>query len=85
MISNGREIIRAGYAAGTKVAEIARQCESTPGSVKVIAHRMKLRHRFHLDARVPAEKQADWRNMVWRKRIPTREVASYLRLEGAAL
>ena len=85
MICNGRDIIRAGYEAGTKVAEIARQCESTPGSVKVIAHKMGLRHRFNLDTRVPPDKQDDWRNMTDRKKIPARRVAAYLGLAGAAL
>lgn len=44
MTPNGREIIRAGYAAGRPVADIARDCQSTPGSVKVIAHNMGLKH-----------------------------------------
>ncbi|NGP19317.1 sigma-70 family RNA polymerase sigma factor [Devosia aurantiaca] len=44
MTPDGREIIRAGYAAGRPVADIARDCQSTPGSVKVIAHHMGIRH-----------------------------------------
>jgi len=82
MISNGRDIIRAGYADGTKVADIARQCESTPGSVKVIAHKMGLRHRYFIDARVPEDKRADYRNITVRKQLP---VAFAMRVLGLEL
>lgn len=84
MICNGREIIRAGYAAGIKVTEIARQCGSTPGSVKVTAHNMGLRHRRNIDVRVPEHQRADWRSMVWSQRIGSRQAAVYLKLEAAA-
>lgn len=39
-----REIIRNEYFAGTPVKLIAQMCGSTPGSVKVIAHKMGIRH-----------------------------------------
>ena len=82
MIKGGRDIIRAGYAAGTKVAEIARQCDSTPGSVKVIAHRMGLQHRYFVAARVPPEKQADYRLFVWRKGCSPEYASQILGLEA---
>lgn len=85
MICNGRDIIRAGYAAGKPVSDIARECESTPGSVKVIAHNMGLRHRRYLDTRVPSHLLADWQNLVLRKKLPAARVAAMLGLEAAGL
>lgn len=81
MIRNGRDIIRAGYAAGTPVADIARQCDSTPGSVKVIAHKMKLRHRYHISERIPANLVADYRHLKQRKHLPMAFVYRVLGLE----
>lgn len=85
MICNGREIIRAGYEAGTKVAEIARQCESTPGSVKVIAHKMGLVHPFAVHARVPAHQRYDYRVLISLGRYSAPEAAKILGLEAAGL
>lgn len=83
MIRNGREIIRAGYAAGTKVADIARQCESTPGSVKVTAHRMGLRHRYYVSERVPEPLQATYRYFLHNKQLPAAYAMRVLGLDGA--
>lgn len=44
MRPNGRDIIKDGYQRGLPVAEIARLADSTPGSVRVIASNMGLRH-----------------------------------------
>lgn len=85
MISNGREIIRAGYAAGTKVAEIARQCGSTPGAVKVTAHRMGLRHRYYVSERVPEHLRETYRYFTRNKKLPTAYASRVLGLEAAGL
>jgi hypothetical protein len=85
MIRNGREIIRAGYAAGVKVADIARQCDSTPGSVRVVAKKMGIRHRRCLSSRVPDHLRSDWVNMVRRKKLSAHRVAEMLGLEAAGL
>lgn len=82
MICNGREIIRAGYAAGTPVKAIAEECGSTPGSVRVVARKMGIRHRRCLVVRVPAHLHGDWQNMVRRKKIPAARVARMLGLEA---
>lgn len=82
MIHNGREVIRAGYAAGTKVADIARQCGSTPGSVKVIASKMGLIHPQKVHRRVPVHLRYDYRVLRSLGRYPARDAATVL---GVAL
>lgn len=69
MIEGGREIIRAGYKAGRPVADIARDCDSTRGSVKVIAHKMGIRHKKYVSERVPADLVSDYLNIVKRKSL----------------
>lgn len=67
MIANGREIIRAGYAAGRPLKDIARDCESTPGSVAVTAHNMGLRQRWFVAERVPEHLISDYRHIARKK------------------
>lgn len=81
MISNGRDIIRAGYAAGLPVSLIAVQCESTPGSVRVIAHNMGIRHARYVDVKIPADKRDDYRNIVQKKCLPEAYARRVLGLE----
>lgn len=82
MTPNGREVIRAGYAAGAKVADIARQCESTPGSVKVIAHKMGLRHRKYLSERVPEHLRGTYHYFCRNKQFPAAFAMRVLGLEA---
>lgn len=84
MIRNGRDIIRSGYAAGAPVAEIARQCRSTPGSVKVIAHKMKLRHPAKAHLIVPPALMSDFRVLLDIGKYRAREAVSILGLKVTA-
>lgn len=81
MISNGRDIIRAGYESGTPCAEIARQCDSTINSVRVIAHRMGIGHAAQCAHRVPPEKMEEYRFFKRTKKVPA---AVALRLVGVS-
>lgn len=69
MLPNGREIIRDGYQRGLPVTEIARLADSTRGSVKVIAHRMRLTHRRYVSARIPEPQRDDYYHLRLRKRL----------------
>lgn len=82
MICNGREIIRAGYAASMPVSEIARQAGSTPGSVRVIAHKMGIRHGSFISERIPAEHQDDYRHLLRRKHFHAAAALRVLGLEA---
>lgn len=78
-----KETIKAGYKAGTPVAEIARQCRSTPGSVKVMAHRMGLCHRRWKNvASVPPEMKSDYRFFTKVKGLPGDFVLRVLGVEA---
>jgi hypothetical protein len=85
MISNGRDIIRAGYAKARPVADIARDCESTPGSVKVTAHRMGIRHGSRLSERVPADQRDDYQYFTRNKALPVAYVVRVLGLETVTI
>lgn len=75
MKPNGREIIRDGYARGLPVAEIARLADSTPGSVKVIAHKMGIKHQKRIRVRVPPFAGYDRYELRWGGRSMTRASA----------
>jgi hypothetical protein len=83
MIDSGRDIIRAGYAAGKSVADIARECDSTPGSVRVIAHKMGLRHPYMVARNIPRRLLADYRTLVSLGRYAAPEAAAILGVEVA--
>lgn len=81
MLPNGREIIRDGYQRGLPVAEIARLAGSTPGSVKVIASRMRLLHPLGVpQRRLDTKRAADFRTLVHLGKYRSREA---LRIIGA--
>lgn len=82
MVSNGRDIIRQGYAEGRPVSVIARDCASTPGSVRVTAYRMGVRHTVYAPLKVPADKQGDYQHLTQRKRLPAAYVRRVLGLEA---
>lgn len=82
MTPNGREVIRAGYAAGLPVPVIASQCDSTPGSVKVIAYNMGLRHPYKVHLRVPPHKLYDYRILRTLGKYSAPEAAAVLGLEA---
>lgn len=64
MKANGREIIKDGYRRGLPVAEIARLADSTPGSVKATASRMKLLHPLGApQRRLPPPLAQDYRTL----------------------
>ncbi len=65
MLPNGREIIRDGYQRGLPVAEIARLAGSTPGSVKVIAHNMGIKHQRRFIRRRPPFAGYDRHELRW--------------------
>lgn len=81
MTSNGRDIIRAGYAAGKPLTQIATECESTPGSVKVIAHQMGLRHPYKVHMTVPGHLRYDYRVLRSLGRYAAAEAAAILGVE----
>lgn len=78
MTSNGYEIIRAGYAAGKSCAQIAAECGSTRGSVKVIAHQLGLRHPYKVHLNVPVEMMEDYRVLLDLGRYSAPEAAAIL-------
>lgn len=75
-----REIIRHGYRIGAPVKAIAELCGSTPGSVRVIAHNMGLRHA----SRIPPDKRDEYFFFRNRKRLSVAFVRELLGMEGAA-
>lgn len=81
MISNGRDIIRAGYAAGRPVKAIADECSSTPGSVRVIARKMGIRHRRMVHLAVPPERKYDYRVLRSLGKFSAPEAAAILGVE----
>lgn len=74
------DIIRHGYRIGAPTKVIAGLCGSTPGSVKVIAHRLGLRHA----SRIPDDKRTDYRFFTQRKRLPPWFVRELLGIERIA-
>lgn len=79
-----RAAIALGYANGTPIVVIAAQAGSTPGSVKVLAHRMKLTHSNPLSRGIPKEHREAWRFFTQYKRLPPAYVRKLLGLEAAA-
>lgn len=77
---NARDIIRHGYRIGAPVKVIAELCHSTPGSVKVIAHKMGIKH-----ARmIPDDKREAYFFYRKRKNLPVAFVRELLGMDRMA-
>ena len=83
MVANGREIIARGYAAATPVAQIAEEAGTTPQSVRVIAHRMGIRHGSQLSERLPPDRIDEYRFLMRRKHLPAAFIAQVMGLGGS--
>lgn len=79
--SERRAIIEQGYQVGLPVSEIAAMIGSTPGSVRVIAHKMGIKHPGPLPRQLPPGRVDDYRFLTRQKRIPAAEAKQIL---GAA-